>query len=151
MKKRTEQAKIDYVKFSKICDTISYITENPSISFSKFDRKEINQLKFYMIRNHTIIQDTIVNYEINDDHYLSTQIPFKKFKKTDTIVVETKNHKYYQISDFHHYAYLHHAMFGYIGSYECRFDDENYMINGKSSNGELLQSEGVGNEVLPKK
>ncbi|MBV7441483.1 hypothetical protein KRX57_08620 [Weeksellaceae bacterium TAE3-ERU29] len=150
MKTSHGKAEKDRVKYSKECDTITFITEKPSITIGKFHKTEIDELKFYIIRNNSIIQDTLIKYKITKtDDYLYTNIPFGKFKKSDTIIVETKNKKYFTISNFHHYAYLHYGMFGYLGSHDCRFDDENYMVNGKSSNGYLLKEDGLDNVIIP--
>lgn len=139
-----ERAEEDGIKYSKECDTITTITEKPSITLGQFRKDEIDQLKFYLIRNNKLIKDTTVQYTITEpDNYLSTNIPFENFKKSDNIIIETKSKIQFTISGFHHYAYLHYGMFGYVGSHDCRFADENYIVNGKTSNGTLLKKDGM--------
>ena len=147
------RAEEDGIKYSKECDSIKVITEKPSIMLGKFDKSEIDVLKFYTVRNNKVVKDTLVNFKITSvDHYLSTEIPFNEFLKTDTIIVETKENckRFYNISGFHHYAYLHYGMFGYVGSHDCRLD-KNYIVNGKESNGTLLKADGMKENNLVKK
>ena len=150
---KKDRAEEDTVKYSTICDTITIITEKPSIALGEFNKFEIDQLKFYLIRNNKVIQDTLVLYEItNADNYLWTEIPFTKFRKSDTIIVETKDNakRYYRISGFRYYGYLHYGMFGSVGSHDCRFDNNNYIVNGEPSNGTLLKQEGIKENIIPK-
>lgn len=144
METSQQRAEEDGIKYSKECDTITTITEKPSITLGQFSKDEINQLKFYLIRNNRIIKDTLIKYEVSEpDNYLTTNIPFENFKKSDSIILETKSKIKFTISGFHHYAYLHYGMFGYVGSHDCRFDDGNYIVNGKTSNGTLLKKDGI--------
>lgn len=144
-----ERAEEDGIKYSKECDSITTITEKPAIILGQFRKNEIDQLKFYLIRNNTIIKDTILKYEVSEpDNYLSTNIPFENFKKSDSIIVETKNNIYFTISGFHHYAYLHYGMFGYLGSHDCRFADGNFIVNGKIQTGTLLKKDGINEKPL---
>ncbi|MCD0469138.1 hypothetical protein [Flavobacterium sp. JAS] len=129
---RRKQAEIDGVAFSKECDSVKVITEQPEIQFARFKKNEINILKFQILRDGNFIQDTLIkngfNKEANSSEYKSITIPYKEFLKTDTIVVTTQNKLHYYISGYHHYAYLHYGMAGYVGSHDCRFS-ENPMIN----------------------
>lgn len=144
MKTSHKRAEEDGIKYSKECDTAMIISEKPSISLGEFREDEISQLKFYLIRNSKILKDTVLKYEILDsEDYLQTNIPFENFKKSDSIIVETKSKVLFTISDFHHYAYLHYGMFGYVGSHDCRFADESYMVNGEKSDGTLLKKNGI--------
>jgi len=137
------RAEEDGIRFSKECDAINIITEKPNIMLGQFRKNEITELKFHLIRNNILIKDSTVQYTITDpDNYLSTNIPFDNFKKSDSIIVETKNKIYFTISGFHHYAYLHYGMFGYVGSHDCRFADGSYIVNGKNQNGTLLKKNG---------
>ncbi len=152
MENNHKSAEEESVKYSEICDTIKVITEKPSIMLGEFHKSEIDMLKFYIVRNSQIIKDTTVYYEITSvDHYLSTEIPFNEFQKTDMIIVETKQNskRFYNITGFRHYAYLHYGMFGYLGSYDCRFS-ENYLVNGEESNGTLLKADGLKENDLLK-
>lgn len=149
LKRNQGKAEADSVRFSKECDSTIFITEKAGLTFLKFDRPEIGVLRFYIIRSGKVLRDTLVKNEINDDAYWYTTIPFDRFMKTDTIVVETKDSLYYSISGFHHYADLHYSMFGYAGSHDCRFADEDYIVNGKESNGRLLKAEGIKECILP--
>lgn len=149
LKKNSDKAETDGIKFSKECDTATLITEKANLTFIKFGRQEISTLHFYIIRSGKVLQDTVIKNEVNEDDYWYTAIPFDHFQKTDTIVVETRSHLYYRISGFHHYAYLHYGMFGYAGSHDCRFAYEEYIVNGQESNGCLLKIEGIKERILP--
>ena len=130
----------DDQKFSFDCDTTKIITETPSISLNNFSKNEIEELKFYILRKHRILKDTLIKPNMKADKIsLDTRIPFESFKKTDTILLETKSKLYFKISDFHHYANLHYGMSGYLGNHDCRFYDRNYTVNGKKNNGYLLK------------
>lgn len=144
METSKERAEKDGIKYSKECDTVTMISEKPSIILGQFRKEEISQIRFYLIRNSKIIKDTILKYGISDpDNYLYTNLPFNNFKNSDSIIVETKSKIQFTISGFHHYAYLHYGMFGYVGSHDCRFADQNYIVNGKTNNGTLLKKDGV--------
>ncbi len=147
-----KQAQTDLLKFSKNCDTIRLITEKPSVELQNFNRREVNQLKFYLIRHGKIIKDSTLRYQgAPDDIYLYVQLPFDKFLKTDSIIVETKSSskRFFSISGFHHYAYLYYGMMGYLGSYDCRFDDDNFMINGRLAHAVLIKQDGIKRNILP--
>src|ERR1044072_6346662 len=113
-----KQAQTDLIKFSKICDTVSLVTEKPSIQLQGFQKNDVSQLKYYLIRKGKVIKDTTVRNEITSaDNSLYMELPFDRFLRTDTVVMETqgKNKRYYHISGFRHYAYLHYGMMGYLG------------------------------------
>lgn len=153
MKDMRKRANEDGPKYSAICGTISIISEKPFIRLGKFEKSEIDRLRFYIVRNNTIVKDTTVSYEVESpDLYQLTEIPFAGFLKTDTIIVETgENTKlFYRISGFRHYAYLHYGMFGYVGGYECRFADYSYTVNGEQHFGNLHKEHGIKENILPK-
>lgn len=150
MNKMASKAKEDGPRESSLCDTIKVITERPEISFSGFSRDELESLRFSILRDGEFVQDTLVrtqfNYEnddINSGFYGTMQMPYTSFLKTDTIVVETEGGLYFYLSGYHHYAYLHYGMFGYLGSSDCRFS-ESCMVNGEQNNykGTLAKSYG---------
>lgn len=147
-----KQAQADFINFSRICDTLSLITEKPSIELHSFTKGEVDRLKFYLIRKGKILRDTAIQNQITSaDSNLYISLPFDQFLKTDTIVLETlgKVKRYYSISGFRHYAYLHYGMMGYLGGYDCRFDNDNIYINGKKSDGNILKRDGMLKNVLP--
>lgn len=143
MKNKHKKAEEDAITYSKECDTITTITEKPSFTLVHFEKDEIENLKFYLIRNHKIYEDTlIISTFPASANTLNINIPFKNFKKSDSIVVETRSKIYFTISGFHHYAYLHYSMFGYTGGHDCRLTEE-YTINGKSGVGILRREIGA--------
>jgi antitoxin component YwqK of YwqJK toxin-antitoxin module len=115
------------------CDTVKYVTEQPEITLSGFYDDEIDTLKFQILRNGTLTGDTLVindfTYTADEGFYKTVKIPYTSFLKTDTLVVSTQTPLYYYISGYHHYAYMHYGMFGYAGSYDCRFSEE-CKVNG---------------------
>ncbi|UZT99054.1 hypothetical protein ODZ84_05650 [Chryseobacterium fluminis] len=144
--KRRQQAKIDAVKYSEICEQTEFVTGKPYVTLTGFDSLEVNKVRFLLIRQGMAVRDTLTSphpeaiYES-----VSIQIPFAAFKKTDTIVMQViGEHEYFfQVSDFHHYAYLHYGMMGYLGTYDCRFDDHRFLVNGKANNGQLRKKDGL--------
>jgi hypothetical protein len=149
-----KQAQTDLEKFSRSCDTISLITEKPSVTLQNFDKAEIERLKFYLLRSGRIVSDTVIRYQTSTiSNELYTGLPFEHFFKTDTIVVETQGNtrKYYLVSGFGYYASLHYGMMGYLGSYDCRFDNEDFLVNGRRTHGRLMKQDGLTRLVLQKK
>src|SRR5690606_5610069 len=129
MDARSEQAQRDAVKFSACCDTVRYVTEQPTIRFSGFKAEEVDQVLFQLLSDGGPKRDTMV--AIADGH---VRIPYQRFLKTDTVVVTLSDGQQYFISGYHHEAYLHHGMFGYVGSHDCRLADECF-VNGRRSYG----------------
>jgi hypothetical protein len=140
------QAKTDEVRFSKLCDISKIFTEMPSVTLVGFDSTEIRQIHFYIVRQGKYVRDSVISLQPNAPYeYVSLQIPFAEFLKNDTILVETggKKRRFFYLSDFHHYAYLHYGMMGYLGSYDCRLDDHSFLINGKRNDGQLERKFGL--------
>ena len=110
LEQRKKQAVLDEERYSAICDTISSITEHPAVSFSGFTKAELSKLTFSLIRKDKVLKDTVVHYPQRDGLYeFNIPLGFASFKKSDTIVVATsgKDKRFYRISSFYHYAYLH--------------------------------------------
>jgi hypothetical protein len=152
---KIKNSEIDGIKYSKECDSVDSVTEQPEISFVHFKKKEINILKFQILRDGKFIQDTVIKNgfikRTYDSEDKSINIPYKTFLKTDTIVVTTNNKLQYYISGYRHYAYLHYGMFGYLGSHDCRFDSENCTINNQQSMyGALIREDGWINPEISK-
>jgi len=145
---KIHNAKKDSIEQSAICDTIPYITERPEITLINFDDEEIDSIRFQIIRNGQVINDTLFRTEFTYEHgsYKVMKIPFDYFLKTDTIVAITKGGLYYYISGYHHYAYLHYGIFGYLGSSDCRFSEScivNYVEYKYNKRGILDKYEGL--------
>jgi hypothetical protein len=143
---RRKQAEIDGIEFSNECDSVKFITEQPEIQFVKFKTNEINILRFRIIRKGKLIQDTLIkngfNEKTSSSEYKSIKIPYRAFLKTDTIVVTTQNKLHYYISGYHHYAYLHYGMNGYLGGHDCRFSDNPTINNEVFSRPVLIREHG---------
>lgn len=139
---RREQAVKDRIELSAICDSIEYITERPMLKFYQFNNDEVEELKFWILRNGKLLNDTIVNrtcFPETDQFYV--EIPYNEFIKTDTIVLMTKTPLYFYISGYHHQVYLHYGMFGYLGTSDCRLS-ETCSVNGNNYNGFINKNEG---------
>ncbi len=152
MERRRAQAGLDEARYSAICDTISVITEQPAISFSGFTQAELGQLTFHLIRKGRVLKDTVVRYPRRDGlAEFNIPLAFASFNKTDTIVVETtgKDKRFYRISGFHHYAYLHYGMLGYVGSHDCRLAEGVYTVNGRKNPDFLRKQDGLPTLLLP--
>jgi hypothetical protein len=140
--RRERQAKIDEIEQNKICDSEKYITEQPKITFIGFTKKEVRHAHFYLIRKNIVIHDSIIvgnANAISENIYSHFQIPFSTFLKSDTIIAKISN-RYFILPKFHHYAYLHYGMFGYVGNWDCRLG-ETKMIE---------KSVGTEKNILPK-
>ncbi|MGI4873888.1 MAG: hypothetical protein ACRYFX_22235 [Janthinobacterium lividum] len=151
--RRERQAALDEVRYSAVCDTARYVTEQSAISFDGFDPAELRALTFYLVRGGRVLRDTTVRNRREQDALAAFNIalPFARFRKTDTIVVATvgRNQRFYYISDFHHYAYLHYGMLGYLGSHDCRFADGAYLVNSRPYDGFLRKPAGLRALALP--
>ncbi|QJB32714.1 hypothetical protein HF324_15380 [Chitinophaga oryzae] len=144
--KRHRQAVEDEEKYSKVCDSVATITEQPEIKFSGFQPKEIRQLRFKILRNGHTIRDTLVksnfSYISDDSTYCAMKMPYPVFLKTDTIVVTTGGGLHFYLSGYHHIASLHYGMMGYVGSHDCRLADAIVINNEPAPYGTLLKSKG---------
>src|SRR5690606_38180263 len=110
---RSEQAKIDAVAFSTYCDTVRYVTEQPVIRLSGFGPEEVGQVLFQLLSGGILKHDTTVAMADGQ-----VRVPYPRFLKTDTVVVTLRDGQRYAISGYHHEAYLHYGMFGYVGSHD---------------------------------
>ena len=152
LERRKKQAVLDEERYSAVCDTLSAITEHPAISFNGFTKAELSQLTFHLIRKGKILKDTVVHYPQRDGLYeFNIPLAFASFKKSDTIVVATtgRDKRFYQISGFHHYAYLHYGMLGYVESHDCRFAEGVYTVNGRQYRDFLYKQDGLQALALP--
>jgi len=145
--RREQQATLDEVRYSALCDTARYITEHPTVSFDGFSPAELRALTFYLVRGGRVVRDTTVQNRPAAEELagFNIAVPFVRFRKTDTLVVATagRNRRFYHLTGFHHYAALHYGMLGYLGSHDCRFADGDYLVNGRPHEGFLLPSEGL--------
>ncbi len=101
----------------KDCENIVFITDNPLIVIENATASynaDINLI--LMDKNDTIEKKVIRNMAYNKIEF---NIPFKKFKKTDKILIVTKN-KNYIISQMGYFNDGHWGMFGYLGG-KCEF------------------------------
>ena len=134
---RKKKDKKDLIEYTKICDSIKIITEQPEIGFSGFNEKELSVLKFEIKRGKNIVLDTIIKnkftYTSSDKVFRKTNIPFSEFLKTDTIIVTIPSNLKFYISTFHHGASSHYGMFGPFGDYECGLNSD-FNINGEITN-----------------
>ena len=126
-------AESDAEELSRECDTVKYITENPELTLIKFSPKEIKTLQFKILRGGKISNDTVVNTAFKNKEDLKVNFPYKKFLKTDTIILTTQNQLKYYISGYGYYAYLHYGAFGYVGTNDCRFSENCTINNGVSA------------------
>ena len=103
-------------------------------------------LTFYLVRGGRVRQTTTVQVGGDDaPAAFNIAVPFDRFCKADTIVVATARHTkwFYHISDFHHAAYLHYGILGYLSSHGCRFADGAYLVNGRPYDGFLHKPAGL--------
>lgn len=138
-----KRAEKDSVLFAKHCESVTVISDPPSITFIDFKRNEIDQLKFQILRDKKLINDTFIknnfeeafiNHNSEEDFISGVQIPYKEFYTTDTIVLTTRNGLKFYVSGYHHIANLHYGMLGYVGGYDCRLAKD-CIINGNPTAG----------------
>jgi len=141
---KKKQAEADYASQSVICDTIQNITGHPQIGLYDFDKKDISELRFSLLRDGSIVADTLILNRVN-----FVEIPFTSFLKTDTILIKTKNELCYFVTGYKYKPYLGYGMFGYVGHKECRLSDE-IIVNGQEqSYASLLPEKGIKSSDLP--
>ena len=149
--RRERQAQRDEVVEAARCDRTRYVVEQPNVQLVGFTPADTQELRFYRLAGHRVVQDTLLRRprEANDDIYCTVAIPFVRFAKSDTIVVVTRNKRYFKLTDYHHYADLHYGMFGYLGSFDCRLATD-CLVNGRPNEyAQLRAEEGLPNWVRP--
>ncbi|KQM50217.1 hypothetical protein [Chryseobacterium sp. Leaf201] len=137
---RKKKAEEDSIAYSEKCDSVPFITEQPEIRFADFSTKEISTLTFQILRNQKLIKDSTIKTGLKENSLMSVKIPYRKFLKSDTLVVTTRNHLKFYISGYHHIAGLHYSMMGYTGGYECLLS-ESCTINKNESNGVISKEQ----------
>ncbi len=150
-KRNRLKAAADEARYEKICDTVQTISSKVYISFEGFQRNEITNLKYFLVRGHRIIANTLVREAFQGkDNYYSGIIPFAIFKKTDTVVVQTSgaDRRYFWVSGFRYRPYLYNGAMGYLGECDCRLFDGDYLVNGKKSYGALRKADGMRQNPL---
>lgn len=129
-----KRAEKDSVLFAKHCDSVTVISDPPFVIFKDFKKNEIDQLKFQILRDKKLINDTFINHSSEEASISGVQIPYRMFYTTDTIVLTTRNGLKFYISGYHHIASLHYGMLGYVGGYDCRLAAD-CIINGNATAG----------------
>ncbi|UPZ14281.1 hypothetical protein [Flavobacterium humidisoli] len=119
------------------CEKTVYISEHPFIVLEKKSKKIENKMSFLLIRNNEIINDTLLKNTSSNNTYYSFNIPFKKIKKTDIVIVCIGDKKY-KISGFSYSLKSRWVMFGYNGG-ECSLDYSQLKINDEMYNFNLLR------------
>lgn len=140
----------DQVIFSKICQNKEVIKEQPRLYLSDFSTKDLSDLEFFLIRNHSVLlkKKVIGSVAAVDHDNTSVKIPFVNFKKSDTIILKINATYYFTLTGFSYYAYLHYGMIGYLGSYDCRLSSD-FMVNGVQKNGVLDKKAALLRNPLP--
>lgn len=133
------------------CDRTRYVVEQPKVQLVGFTPADTQVLHFYRLAGHCVVQDTLLRRprEANDDIYYTVAIPFVRFAKSDTIVVATRNKRYFKLTGYHHYADLHYGMFGYLGNSDCRLASNCLVNNHPNEYAQLRAEEGLQHCVLP--
>lgn len=137
--KRNEIAKEAEAK-NRECDTIKVITQFPEFTLNGFNSKDVEKVKFQIIRNNQIIRDTIsTKYEyISDDGYFrKMSIPYPSLLRTDTVVVTINEKLKYYISDFKFSAHELYGMMGPAAVSDCELE-KHYTINSVREEDKIL-------------
>ncbi|MFV0420146.1 MAG: hypothetical protein ACK5KT_15635 [Dysgonomonas sp.] len=139
-----KQAEIDHASQTIICDSIQIITDQPSVSMYDFNKEDISELRFSIVRNGAIVTDTLIH-----NRSQSPNIPFTNFIKTDTILLKTQNNLCYFISGYKYEVFLGYGMFGYVGFKDCRLSNA-IIVNGQQqSYSSLDPKNGIRYSDLP--
>ena len=125
MLRSSKAAEVDYELQMHICDSLEIIDGVDYISLSDFDQKDIDPVKFMLIRAGDILSDTMLF--CHDTHIA---LPFHNFLRTDSVLMVTNGGNYYFITGFRYTPYLGYGMFGYVGFRECRLANE-FILNGR--------------------
>jgi hypothetical protein len=123
-------------KYSKICDTITTVEGQPFLLFADFKLSEYKDLKFQILRNKKLIEDTLLKNNYSPDRLYRLKIPYKRFYKTDTIIVTTSNNLKFSLSGFHHEALLEYGQFENVINHQC-YVSETYTINKSVTKGKI--------------
>lgn len=123
-------------KYSKICDTIKTVEGQPFLLFADFKPSEYKDLKFQILRNKELIEDTVLKNNYSPDRLYRLKIPYKRFYKTDTIIVTTSNNLKFSLSGFHHEALLEYGQFENVINHQC-YVSETYTINKTVTKGKI--------------
>lgn len=137
--KKEEMAKKAEEK-TRECDTIKVITQFAAFRLRDFNAKDVEKVKFQIIRNNQIIRDTIsrdFEYISADGRERKMIIPYPSFLRADTIVVTINEKLKYYISDFQFSAHELWGMMGPVMISDCELEKQ-YTINGVRGQDNIL-------------
>ncbi len=97
------------------CANTEYIIDDPIIEITA--TKNVGQIKLILIQDSKSIDSADVVNKSTDA--ISFNIPFKKVRLSDKIVVKTENNKYV-IKNMNYFNDAKWGMFGYLGK-DCEF------------------------------
>lgn len=99
------------------CENIAFITDNPLIVIENVTVSYNAEINLILLDKNDTIEKKVVRNMANNK--IEFNIPFKKFKKTNRILILTKN-KNYIVSQMGYFNDGHWGMFGYLGG-NCDF------------------------------
>jgi len=112
-----KQARKKSKEESQSCNTSLYTQDQAYFKFKNFEDSEINQIRFQLLRNNSCVRDTAISGSKNIDYLI--QIPFKKYLKSDTLLITVNNNLNYYISDYEYVSYVNPGVFGPKGTTGC--------------------------------
>ncbi len=116
----------------KNCNKSEFICGNNSVQLIDFKNNEIDSLNFILLRNGKHIKDSLIKFKDNSSYIVEVNIPFKRLKKNDTIILKTKGGLQFYISEFKYTAGLLYGMFGPVAMTAC-YNTNKYTINNKKN------------------
>ncbi|SDJ82115.1 hypothetical protein SAMN04487898_104356 [Pedobacter sp. ok626] len=138
-----EKEAIRYQK--EVCDTMTTVNRKIEFVLDGFSKKETKQVRFYLVRNKSIIRDSMVKADVNPAvEYQNVMLPFDKISIIDQVIVKAGN-RYFLLTGLSYRAKYNYGMFGPVGDCECTLDGFE-KINGTAAGyGWLIKKYGLLN------
>ena len=137
------------IRYQKeVCDTITTVNGKIDFILSGFSKKEIRQVRFYLVRNKLIMRDSVVKVDVNPIiEYQKVMLPFDKVSITDQVIVKAGN-RYFQLTGLSYRAKYNYGMFGPVGDCECALNGFEKINGTMAGSGWLIKKHGLLNYPL---
>lgn len=99
------------------CKNMAFITDNPLIIIEDVTASYNMDIDLILLNKNDTVEKRVIHNRANNK--IEFNIPFKKFKKTNKILIVTKS-KNYIVSQMGYFNDGHWGMFGYLGG-KCEF------------------------------
>ena len=147
-----ERADADIAEQQDICQKKLEVP-NSILTFEKFKKSEIDNIKIFLIRNNKIIKSVDAkNIYFDENKNVSLSIPFE-FLKTDILVLKTNKNLFFELTNFELQTNAEErwTAMGYNGLFEpCSCDLASFRLNKKDSINVISKKNGLKIYDLPK-